>query len=79
MVSEIRAKRRFSGQFDVYPPNNSGFPTSMESGINSFGIKTKKIRKGKQFPKNVQMKNFLYRKLQEAHISDHTEIETMSS
>ena len=83
MISEIRAKRRFSGQFDVYPPNNSGFPTSMESGIKSFGIKTKKIRKGKQFSKNVsdmiQMKNFLYRKLQEAHISDHTEIETMSS
>ena len=78
MISEIRAKRRFSGQFDVYPPNNSGFPTSMESGI-----KSKKIRKGKQFSKNVsdmiQMKNFLYRKLQEAHISDHTEIETMSS
>ena len=55
----------------------------LESGIKSFGIKTKKIRKGKQFPKNVsdmiQMKKFLYCKLQEAHISDHTEIETMSS
>ena len=55
----------------------------LESGNKSFGIKTKKIRKGKQFPKNVsdmiQMKNFLYSKLQEDHISDHTEIETMSS
>ena len=55
----------------------------LESGIKSFGIKTKKISKGRQLPKNIrdmiQMKNFLCRKLQEAYISNHADIEKMSS
>ena len=53
-----------------------------ESGMKTFGIKIKKIRKGRQLPASIrdmiQTKNYLCRKLQEAYISNQPGLEKLN-